>query len=98
MLIGILPLHPEVVKRALLDSRVRHLEPAKLNAKRFGWDGAMYPWELAYSGYECDPWPPSALYEIHVTGDSALSAQQYLELTGYDYGSLEGSGGFGAQE
>uniref|UniRef100_A0A914DPS5 Protein-glucosylgalactosylhydroxylysine glucosidase n=1 Tax=Acrobeloides nanus TaxID=290746 RepID=A0A914DPS5_9BILA len=82
MLIGLVPLYPEVVKRALQDSRVRHLEPAKLNAKRFGWDGAMFPWELAYSGYECDPWPPSALYEIHVTGDSALSALTYLRLAG----------------
>lgn len=82
MLIGLVPLFPEAVKRTLLDTRVRNLGPAMLNAQRFGWDGAMFPWELAYSGYECDPWPPSALYEIHVTGDSALSAWTYLRLTG----------------
>lgn len=82
MLLGILPLHPEVVKRALLDSRVRQLEPAKLNAQHNGWDGAQFPWELAYSGYETSPWSGSADFEIHVTGDSALSAQNYLKLTG----------------
>uniref|UniRef100_A0A914DN33 C-type lectin domain-containing protein n=1 Tax=Acrobeloides nanus TaxID=290746 RepID=A0A914DN33_9BILA len=82
MLIGLLPFYPEVVKKALLDSRVRHLEQAKQNAQRFGWDGAEFPWEAAYSGYECTDGMIYAQLEIHITGDVALSAYHYLKLTG----------------
>ncbi len=82
MLLGLLPFYPEVVKKALLDTRVRNLGPAKDNAKRFGFDGATFPWELAYSGYETTNWSPAELYEVHVTGNTALSAQQYLQFTG----------------
>lgn len=82
MLIGLLPLYPEAVKRALLDSRVRNIEAAKQNSQRYGTAGARFPWEQAFSGYECSPWAASGDMEIHVTGDTALSAQQYLKLTG----------------
>lgn len=83
MLHGLLPLYPEAVKTTLLDSRVRNLEPAKANANRFGWQGAQFPFESAYSGYEVTDYDAGAQLEVHVTGDVGWSAQQYLQLTGY---------------
>lgn len=83
MLHGLLPLYPEVVKRTLMDSRVRNLDPAKDNARRFNWAGAMFPFESAYSGYEVSDYADAVQMEVHVTGDVAWSAQQYIQLTGY---------------
>lgn len=80
MLLGILPLHPSVVKKTLLDTRVRRLEQAKSNAQRYGQHGARFPWEVAYAGYETSI-PPWSDDEIHVTGDVALSALHYLRLS-----------------
>lgn len=82
VLVGLLPLYPDVVKTVHLDSRVRNLDKAMLNAKNYGGIGARFPWEQAYSGYEVCPAPDFSRDEIHVTGDSALSAKQYLMLTG----------------
>lgn len=83
MIHGLLPLYPEAVKKILLDSRVRNLGPAKENAAKNGWKGAMFPFESAFSGYEVSSYAEGAKLEIHVSGDVGWSAQQYLQLTGY---------------
>lgn len=50
MLPGIQVFYPHVIKKVLIDSRLRNLEEAKNKAITFGLEGAMFPWELAYSG------------------------------------------------
>ncbi|XP_055339446.1 protein-glucosylgalactosylhydroxylysine glucosidase-like [Paramacrobiotus metropolitanus] len=69
--------HPAQAK-LFLKARANMLQPAKQNAILNGYQGAKYPWESAFSGKETSPWRESGEYEVHVTGDIALSLRQLL--------------------
>lgn len=43
--------YPDLIKRILIESRFRHLNSAQEKARQFGYDGAMFPWESAYTGF-----------------------------------------------
>ena len=79
----LLLLHPELA-RPIVMFRSRTLEAARVNAKRNGYQGAMYPWEAGPDGAETTPRfaHQNALYENHVNGDVALAAWQYYLSTG----------------
>jgi len=79
----LLVLHPDLA-RSMVMFRYRALGPARRNAVRNGYRGAMYPWESDELGDETTPrfaWQ-NALYENHVTGDVALAQWQYYLATG----------------
>lgn len=66
----------------LLMYRYNTLKGAKENAKRYGYEGARYPWEACISGREqCSNWQYSDL-EIHVTADIVYGMWSYYEATG----------------
>eukprot|EP00040_Diaphanoeca_grandis_P037209 m.241379 g.241379 ORF g.241379 m.241379 type:complete len:829 (-) comp33773_c2_seq1:1694-4180(-) len=71
--------HPEIAKAAL-QYRVNRLPQARENAKLHGFDGAMFPWESAYSGTEVDP-AQGTTTEEHLQGDIAFAFRQYYEAT-----------------
>jgi hypothetical glycosyl hydrolase len=81
--------------RKLLEYRYYTLDGARLNAKRRGFRGAMYPWESAGTGEEETPeWGPvdvvsgtptriwTGLIEQHITSDVAYGVWQYYRTTG----------------
>ncbi|TJY42652.1 glycoside hydrolase family 65 protein [Cohnella pontilimi] len=81
--------------RKLLEYRYHTLGGARLNAKRRGFQGAMYPWESAGTGEEETPeWGPvdvvtgtptriwTGLIEQHITSDVAYGVWQYYRTTG----------------
>ncbi len=79
----LLVLHPAIA-RSMVGFRYRALGAARRNAARYGYRGAMYPWESDELGDETTPhfaWQ-NALYENHVTGDVALAQWQYYLATG----------------
>jgi trehalose/maltose hydrolase-like predicted phosphorylase len=75
-------LHPEMAK-PLVMFRYRTLERARLNARRNGHTGAMYPWEADAQGNESTPRfaYQNALYENHVNAAVALAQWQYFLAT-----------------
>jgi hypothetical glycosyl hydrolase len=95
--IFILPFHlytePERAKK-LLQYRYLHLEQAKEKAKANGYQGALFPWESAFTGKEETPEfaainirtgtrqkVASALAEHHIVADIAFAVVQYYENT-----------------
>lgn len=75
-------LHPEIAK-SMIEYRFQRLDAARKKAALYGYDGAMYPWESADSGFE--ETPVNALtgaFEHHITGDVAIAAWQYYLVTG----------------
>lgn len=72
--------HPTLAKRMLM-SRIMHMEAAADMARKNGYEGLKFPWEMAYSGYEVCPAPPYSSNELHINGDIALALQQYVHLT-----------------
>lgn len=81
--------------RNLLEFRYDGLAGARKKAEDFGYEGAMYPWEVAVDGTEETPlyaalnihtgkankvW--SGLKEHHVTADIGYALEQYLDMTG----------------
>ncbi len=89
---SLLLLDPELA-RTIVEFRWRTLEAARANARKNGYQGAMYPWEAGPDGAEVTPRFASqnALYENHVNGDVALAAWQYYLATA-DRGWLEREG------
>ena len=78
--------------RALLEYRYHTLDAARAKARKFGFQGAMYPWESADTGEEVTP--PLVIapngevlkvcngeMEIHITADIAFGVWQYWEAT-----------------
>lgn len=80
--------------RNLLEFRYHGLAGAKAKALEYGYQGAMYPWEVAGDGYEQTPlyaalnihtgkanrvW--SGIKEHHVTADIIYAVWQYYTLT-----------------
>lgn len=75
-------LHPEIA-RSMIEYRIQRLEAAKKQAAFYGYEGAMYPWESAYSGEEETPvWALSGPFEHHITADVAIAAWNYYIVTG----------------
>lgn len=81
--------------RNLLEFRYNGLAGARKKAEDFGYQGAMYPWEVAVDGTEETPlyaalnihtgkankvW--SGLKEHHVTADIGYAIEQYCDMTG----------------
>jgi len=85
----LLILHPEIA-HSMVAFRSRTREAALSNAKRNGYQGAMYPWEAGPDGVEATPRfaGQNAKSENHVNGDVALAAWQYWLATG-DHNWLE---------
>lgn len=84
---------PETAKK-LLTYRYLHLQQAKEKAARNGYEGALFPWESAYSGEEETPEfaainirtgerqkVASALAEHHIVADIAYAVVQYYQMT-----------------
>lgn len=84
---------PEVA-RNLLEFRYNGLAGARAKALEYGYEGAMYPWEVAKDGYEQTPlyatldvhtgkankvW--SGIKEHHVTADIVYAVWQYYSST-----------------
>lgn len=81
--------------RTLLEYRYRNLYGARLKAKDYGYEGAMYPWEAAWtSDGEVTPvWGPAdvvtgkpmkyltGIIEQHITADVAFAVWQYYMAT-----------------
>lgn len=94
---------PEI-GRNLLKYRFNTIEGARNKARKFGYAGAMYPWESAFSGEEETPeWAAiniltgkatkiwSGLKEHHITADIAYAVWNYYLSTG-DEGFMDSYG------
>ncbi|MBB6177339.1 putative glycosyl hydrolase [Anoxybacillus tengchongensis] len=85
------------IARSLLEYRYNTIEGARRKAKANGYEGAMYPWESAFTGDEVTPvWGAvdivtgkatkiwSGFIEQHITSDIAFAVWQYYKITGDD--------------
>ncbi len=78
---ALLLLHPEMAK-SMVEYRFNRLEAAKKNAFTYGYKGAMYPWESAYTGVEETPvWALTGPFEHHITACVAIAAWNYYLVT-----------------
>lgn len=69
--------------RKLLEYRYSQLPEYRLNAKKWGAEGAQVPWETATRGQEeTAPWLCLQEREIHISADSAFMFKRYAEITG----------------
>jgi hypothetical glycosyl hydrolase len=86
--------YPEIA-RGLLKYRFNTINGARKKAKDNGYEGAMYPWESAFTGEEVTPvWGAvdivtgkstkiwSGFIEQHITSDIAYAVWQYYKITG----------------
>ncbi|WP_239253793.1 glycoside hydrolase family 65 protein [Listeria ilorinensis] len=84
---------PETAKNMLL-YRYHHLQDAKEKAQQYGYSGALFPWESAFSGREETPEfaainirtgkrqrIASALAEHHIVADIAYAVWGYFQAT-----------------
>jgi hypothetical glycosyl hydrolase len=84
---------PETAKKLLI-YRYLHLQQAKEKAARNGYEGALFPWESAFTGEEETPEfaainirtgkrqkVASALAEHHIVADIAYAVVQYYQTT-----------------
>eukprot|EP00041_Stephanoeca_diplocostata_P022033 m.522676 g.522676 ORF g.522676 m.522676 type:complete len:859 (+) comp21968_c0_seq3:119-2695(+) len=69
------------IARAVLEYRVQRLPEALANAQLNGFEGAMFPWESAFTGTETDPAKGTTIEE-HLQGDIAFAFRQYYFATG----------------
>ncbi|WP_088043465.1 glycoside hydrolase family 65 protein [Bacillus sp. EAC] len=105
--IFIAPFHlftdPENAKK-LLKYRYLHIKEAKEKAEKNGYQGAMFPWESAFTGNEETPEfaainiltgkrqkVASALAEHHIVADIAYAVVQYYQST-FDEGFMANEG------
>ncbi len=68
--------------RTLVDFRIRTLDGARANARRYGYPGARYAWESDADGLECCPNWQYADHEVHITADVAFALVHYTRATG----------------
>ncbi len=79
--------------RAMLEYRIRRLDPAREAAADRGHRGARFPWESAWTGFDVTPeldQPPTGPvipiytgeHEEHIVADVAWAALQYADWTG----------------
>ena len=83
--------HPPIA-RSLLQYRHDRIPQAREKARSYKppYEGAMWPWESAFSGVEaCPSTAPTGELEQHITGDIAFAARQYYAaLTSSKYMSV----------
>ena len=54
-----------------------------MRAREYGFAGAMWPWESAFTGCDCVPEiDPEGRYEQHIVGDITVAFRQYWYATG----------------
>jgi beta-phosphoglucomutase family hydrolase len=81
--------------RAMLEYRIRRLEPARQEAAQRGYRGVRFPWESARTGVDVTPTMDRPLHgpeipiltgehEEHIVADVAWAALQYADWTGDD--------------
>lgn len=69
--------------RRLLEYRYRQLPEYRVNARRWGAEGAQVPWETGIRGEEeTAPWLCLQEREIHISADAAYMFKRYAEVTG----------------
>ncbi|CAF3541630.1 unnamed protein product [Rotaria sp. Silwood1] len=75
--------YPTLAKE-ILSYRIALRESAADNARLFGYEGWRFPWESARTGVDVTPdcCPEVRLYQMHITGDIAFAARQYIAVTG----------------
>ncbi|KAG2370705.1 hypothetical protein C9374_014316 [Naegleria lovaniensis] len=73
-------LYPELA-HGLIEYRFERLQQALHHAQRYGYAGAMYPFQSGYSGREVDLIALFNELEQHITGDIAFALQLYWQLT-----------------
>lgn len=86
--------HPQAARR-LLEYRYRNLAGAQEKARDCGYDGALFPWESAFTGREetppyadmniktgCREPVHSALKEHHIVADIGYAVLAYVRATG----------------
>ncbi|CAF1270300.1 unnamed protein product [Adineta steineri] len=80
---SILLFYPTLAKE-MLSYRIALSDAAAYNARLFGYEGWRFPWESARTGIDVTPncCPTGRLYELHITGDIAFAARQYIAATG----------------
>ncbi|XP_041353527.1 protein-glucosylgalactosylhydroxylysine glucosidase-like [Gigantopelta aegis] len=76
----ILFLHSDIGK-LMVNTRIRTLNSAKLNANETGYKGARYPWESGFTGLEVSPSEACGDREVHITGDVCLAFRQFIQQT-----------------
>ena len=78
----VLYFHPELAKE-LLNYRLHSVPAARDRAKETGGKGSRFAWESAFTGREVTPdcCPETRDLEIHITGDIAFAARQYVAST-----------------
>jgi trehalose/maltose hydrolase-like predicted phosphorylase len=84
VLIGMTPsillLHPRIAS-SLIHYRVLRIPAAQQKAQSFGYKGALYPWESAFTGAEtCPNWAPEGKLEQRT---STLIRLHIINLTRY---------------
>ncbi|CAF3539667.1 unnamed protein product [Rotaria sp. Silwood1] len=79
---SILLFYPTLAKE-ILSYRIALRDAAAHNAHLFGYIGWRYPWESARTGIDVTPdcCPEVRLYQMHITGDIAFAARQYIAVT-----------------
>lgn len=68
--------------RTCLAYRFARLQAAEDKAKKYGFKGAMFPWESALTGSEVCPGEIYADYEHHIIGDIAFAIKQLWMASG----------------
>ncbi|CAF1665004.1 unnamed protein product [Rotaria magnacalcarata] len=80
---SVLLFYPTLAKE-ILSYRIALRDSAVDNALLFGYEGWRFPWESARTGVDVTPdcCPEVRLYQMHITGDIAFAARQYVAATG----------------
>ncbi|CAF1358035.1 unnamed protein product [Adineta ricciae] len=80
---SVLIFYPTLAKE-ILSYRIALRQTAVDNAALFGYEGWRFPWESARTGVDVTPdcCPEVRLYQMHITGDIAFAARQYISATG----------------
>ncbi|CAF4575481.1 unnamed protein product [Rotaria socialis] len=80
---SVLLFYPTLAKE-ILSYRIALRDSAVDNARLFGYEGWRFPWESARTGVDVTPdcCPEVRLYQMHITGDIAFAARQYVAATG----------------
>lgn len=78
----LLLLHPELA-RSMLEYRFERLEAARRNAMARGYQGAMFPWESALTGFEETPiWALTGPLAHYITAAVGIAFWDYFVATG----------------
>ena len=78
------PFYPDV-GMSLLRYRFDRIPGAIEKAQSYPpkYNGTMFPWESALTGVEtCPSWADTGTYEIHISGDIAVAAWRFWQLSG----------------